>query len=149
MRTRGTSLRTMRLRGKNAVGNIFRKIDQALRRDNLMRGRGNENAAFQAAIELAEAGDIPAQKSAIRKTEPFSLEDKQGWDMVIETDRGTIPIQIKSSRKAMNIFVFEHPNISCVVISRDMNNNDIREILKKTILQQYESLLHVSVPEEA
>lgn len=86
-------------------------------------------------IEAFASGDVPAWFLAIR---PATQQEDQpggyrtgvaGVDMWVSTDRGEIPVQVKSSAARAAQYRAAHPDgdIAIVVLHREMSDEQIRE----------------------
>lgn len=62
-----------------------------------------ERHVFLSLVAAKEQGEPPIQ--AVRLTEPFSDEDRRGWDIVIELDGVLHPLQVKSSEFGARKFI--------------------------------------------
>lgn len=115
-------------------------LEKANKADAVQKGRAHERLVESVVLELAYKGKIPTTTAGIRLTRPFSSEDKDGNDLLIETDQGRIGIQVKSSWKAYLDFRKIRPNLICVRVNKDTKRKTLAWLLQRLIWGKYKQM---------
>lgn len=132
--------RRHRTRKRSSPRRIIRLINNAIRTDAKKKGRGAEQRVYALATKLACTKQLPVRPEDIHLTEPRSKEDLQGWDLIINTDKGDIPIQIKSSYYGRRRFLEKYPNIPCIVAQRRTEDADLQARILCIVEEKYAEL---------
>ncbi len=105
----------------------------------------SEKKFFLAYDEWRGKGYVPMWLYFIRVS--TLEEDSQGADFVCSTDRGTIPIQIKSSSRGRRDFYRKHPDrkhILCLVVSVEESTYELFKRSMDALTVEYEKLNRTS-----
>jgi|GEM_PF-2644356 len=130
----------MKKRGYRSTANLLKAINRARHSDSRNKGFGNEDFILQLTKEIAAANQIPVKPCAIYRTSTFSKLDIDGVDIVIPTDKGEIPLQVKSSITGARIFQKQRPDILCIAATRTKSRTNLKEELCVGILAKYNEL---------
>ena len=115
-----------------------RMIDEAA----IQKGEETEKKFFKAARQIAPA---PPWFVGVRQSTPDW--DAAGFDAFVLTDRGDIPIQIKSSHTGAHEFYRKHPNHPAIVIviHEGMDDDKIISLILRLTTAAYHLLSVQSV----
>lgn len=92
----------------------------------IQKGRESEKMVRAVLAELRDEGFI----SGFRKTRWYSSDDRKGIDFWIFTEQGRIPLQVKSSRRAQEVYEYYY-RFPCVVGMSPNLKNTLKKIVKE------------------
>jgi len=99
-------------------------------------GKANEEAVLHC-FDLYTK-ECPEWLQELRKG--TNREDHEGMDLIAVTDRGEIPIQVKSSQYRAKKFSEKNPNVPVIVVESNMTEQRIRWALLTMLRPLYEAL---------
>lgn len=108
----------------------------------VLLGKQTEDRFFAICDRLQQEGKLPVYLLSVSKTE--RVVDQKGIDAFLETDKGTMPLQIKRSRRGK-----EHhhryakknnlPYIPCLIVSPTFTDEKILANLERIVCAWRES----------
>jgi len=96
--------------------------------------------AFEAITLLLAYKVIPMPTRPVRLSEHNSYDDRVGHDVLYLTNRGSLPIQVKSIHIARVKFLKIHPSVICVVVLPNVAVEMLATYLHDAIWRRYKKL---------
>ena len=106
-----------------------------------LKGIRNEQRAFELIDLIIREEGLSILTSRPYIAEKYSIEDLDGFDIIIPTEQGKIGIQIKSSYKYLMLFHEKRSNIPAVVVDEYKSDTRLKIELSSALRYAYSQLI--------